>query len=98
MITVFSAFEKWALRFKPYLVGYKKNVFELYYLANSKQEMITKFKEMHFVDHDEASKLIKAKTPFINIATYYREVGTSFFMIYSEAEYKANICFKYNYE
>lgn len=97
-MTVFSTFEKWALRFKPYLVGYKKDFFELHYLANSPHDMITKFKDMPFVDHDESCQLIKAQTPFINLATYYREARENLFMIYSETEYKANICFKYNYD
>jgi AraC-like DNA-binding protein len=93
----FSKIEKWALRLNPDLLGHEKDFLVWDYLANSPRDMITKFKELPFVDHDDASQLIKAQTPFIDIATYYREVTEDLFMIYSEAEYKANICFKHNY-
>lgn len=94
MANVIGNFKKWVQRFKPYLIGYKDDFFQMYYLLNSPQEMIARFKSMPFVKQDEAGQFFTSQTPFINLTTYYHEFKEKVFVTYSEAEYKANVYFR----
>jgi AraC-like DNA-binding protein len=93
-MSVLSKFEKWAQKFKPYLIGYKNEFFVMHYMLNSPQEMIRRFRTMPFVKHNIPYQHITLKTPFVKLLTYYREVEDGAYVTYTEAEYKANVYFK----
>jgi AraC-like DNA-binding protein len=90
-----SKFENWAQKFKPYLIGYKNDFFELYYHINSPIDMMQRFRSMPFVDFCPTQQRIITKTPFINLTCHYRSVNDDLFILYCQSEYKTNVCFKY---
>lgn len=77
---------------------YKEGFQELPYLLNSPQEMIESYKKMPFIKYNAAKQSISTKMPYLDITVRYREVEEGLFLIYSEAKFKANICFHHVYD
>jgi AraC-like DNA-binding protein len=77
---------------------HKDGFYELPYLVNSPQAMVESFKKMPFVEVNEAHQYISTKTPALDIVVYHRDIEKGLFLIYSKAEFKANVNFRHQFD
>lgn len=64
------------------------------YVVNSPQLMISGFKKMAAVSANDLKQSLSAQTPVLNITVQYREIEKGLFLIYSQVNFKANVCFR----
>ncbi|HYG02088.1 MAG TPA: AraC family transcriptional regulator [Chryseosolibacter sp.] len=67
---------------------------EIPYIVNSPQSMMERLSRLPFAKYNSVRQCISAKTPFLDIVTFHRNVKDELFVVYSEAYFTANICFK----
>jgi AraC-like DNA-binding protein len=71
----------------------KNSFFEIPYIGNDPELMITGFSQTPGVQFDLEKQFFMAQTPVFDVKTNYRISG-GLYVISTEIEYKANLCFK----
>lgn len=72
----------------------KDGFYELPYVANSPESIVTSFDKMPFTKHSKKRKQLAIDTPFLTGKSRYANIENGLWVFYSEIEYKENINYK----
>jgi AraC-like DNA-binding protein len=88
---IIESVKTWLKKFEKYLFTYKDGFFELPYIYNTPQLMISYLSGMPMTKHIADEKAIYSDTPFAKGILRYREIETGLWVIVTDMTFKVNM-------
>jgi AraC-like DNA-binding protein len=89
---------EWDKVIQKYLFFYRDGFFELPYLSNSPQQMVSSLIKIPVVQHKPVENAIYADSPFCKGVMYYREIEEGLWILATNIDIKENIIAKALYD
>lgn len=86
--------DKWFSKFRQYFFRYKEGFYELPYLSNSPEAIISSLAKMPFIDHSVEKQRVRSDNNFAKSEMYYQEIEDGLWVMHGDTEYKVNINFR----
>lgn len=91
---IVKGINRWFSKYKNSLLSYKDGFWEMPYLSNSPETIVTSIAKMPFTKHSKNKQFIASTTPLMKGGFFYEEVEPGFWIIPSHLKYKANVSYK----